>query len=131
MDCNCAGVTVNGERRERVVDAAQVIQAKLDVCRSDVLVKSRHLRRAGDRYDPRPLRQQPRERDLRRRRVLRRGERLQPLDEGEIRFPVLFAESRHEPRLPRRYQPTRLIGEEEETEGFTRRRKMVERSISV
>src|SRR5262245_15320126 len=51
------------------------------------------LRRPGDRRDPRLLREQPGERDLRRRGVLLLGEPLQPLDECLVRLAVLLGET--------------------------------------
>src|SRR5204863_1414500 len=59
-----------------------------------VLLEPMTLGRSRDRDDPRLLRQQPRERDLCGRRLLPFGERGQPLDEREIRFPVLRGEAR-------------------------------------
>src|SRR4249920_1136262 len=53
------------------------------------------FRRSGDGDNPRLLREQPRERDLRWRRLLLLGERLQPRDKSEVRAPVLLAESRN------------------------------------
>src|SRR4051812_497206 len=53
------------------------------------------LCRAWNRHDPGPLREEPCERDLCRRRVLALGEAFQPLDEGEVRLPVLLGEPWH------------------------------------
>jgi hypothetical protein len=50
---------MNGECRERFVDAPQVVTAELDVGRCDVLLESRHLRRAGDRMHPKPSAETP------------------------------------------------------------------------
>jgi hypothetical protein len=84
---------VNGDFRERLIDAAQFVGIELNVSRADVLFEPGELRRARNRHDPGLLRQQPRKRDLRRRGMLPLGERLQPLDEGEIAPPVLLCES--------------------------------------
>ena len=50
-------------------DLAQVFLGQRDVGRADVLFEAAELGCAGDRDDPRLLRQQPGERDLRRRRL--------------------------------------------------------------
>src|SRR4051812_41596818 len=60
----------------------------------DVLVETMTLCRAGNRYDPRLLRQQPGQRELRRCRALARRGRLQPLHECQIGLAVLFSEAR-------------------------------------
>ncbi len=57
--------------RDHVVDFAQVLRRELDRDGSGVLLKTLHLCCAGDRYDPRLLREHPRKRDLRRRESLR------------------------------------------------------------
>ena len=54
------------------------------------------FRRSRNRHDPRLLSEEPGERDLRRRRIFPCRERLQPLDEGEIGFSILFGEPRHD-----------------------------------
>src|SRR5260221_1350412 len=54
----------------RSVDVAEVVGRQLDCGRPDVLLQAVRLRGAGDRDDPRLLGQQPRERDLGRRRLL-------------------------------------------------------------
>src|SRR5262245_56476113 len=68
----------------------------MNVQGAEVLLEPVTLRRSGNRYHPWLLREQPGERDLRGRRVLARGERLEPLDECEVRLPVLFREARHD-----------------------------------
>src|SRR5262245_20708408 len=81
--------------RKRLIDAEEFILIQLELYGADVLFESGDLRCARNRHDPRLLCQQPCERDLRRRGVLPRGERLQPLDESEIRLPVVLRESRN------------------------------------
>src|SRR5262245_2379229 len=96
-------------------DVAQVRGGQLDRGRAEVLLEPRDLRRARDRDDPRLLREQPRERDLRGRCLLARGERLQPLNEGEVRLAVLRREARDdvpEVRLLERRLIVDLAGEE-------------------
>ena len=56
--------------RERALDVADIACHKLDAGGAGVLLKAIELSGAGDRHDPRLLRQQPGERDLRRCRSL-------------------------------------------------------------
>src|SRR6266487_3085148 len=51
------------------IDVTEIIGGEFDCRRADVLLQALHPARAGDRHNPRLLRQQPRERDLRRRRI--------------------------------------------------------------
>src|SRR4051794_13751883 len=53
------------------------------------------LGRTGNRHDPRLLHQQPRERDLRRRRVLPLGESREEIDERLIHLPIFGLEARN------------------------------------
>src|ERR1051325_8620431 len=52
------------------LDVMQVVRRQLYIISSDILLQAMQFRRAGDRNDPWLLGQQPRECDLRRRRVL-------------------------------------------------------------
>src|SRR4051812_37974787 len=63
---------------------------------AEVLLETVAFGGSWNRYDPRLLREQPGESNLRGRCVLARGERLQPFDECEVRLPVLFREARHD-----------------------------------
>src|SRR3954447_2533748 len=67
----------------------------MNVHRREVLVETVTLRGSRDRHDPRLLREQPGQRDLRRGRSLPLGEGLQPLHEGQVGLAVLFSEPRH------------------------------------
>src|SRR5882672_2027363 len=80
-------------RRGRI-DLTQILSGQLDRGSTDVLLEALQLARAGDRDDPRLLRQQPGERDLGWRGPLPRGDGAQPLDERLIRLPRLRRESR-------------------------------------
>src|SRR5262245_48290352 len=80
--------TVHIDLRCRPIDLPQVVRRELSVAGADVFLESMPLGCPGDRHDPRLLRQQPCQGDLRGRRVLPCGECLQPVDEGEIRLPV-------------------------------------------
>ena len=61
------GITITLDRdfRGRTVDSAQVVWCEFDCERTIVLVEARQLGRARDRNNPRLLRKQPRQRDLR------------------------------------------------------------------
>jgi hypothetical protein len=67
-----------------VLDLAQVVLGQLDLGGGDVLLEPVQLRRAGNRNDPRPLGEQPGDRDLRRRRVLAPGDLAREVDEGAV-----------------------------------------------
>jgi len=62
----------------------QVVVGELDVGGSDVLLEAVKLRRAGNRTNPRLLREDPGERNLRRRRTFSLGDALEELDEREL-----------------------------------------------
>src|SRR5437868_1676361 len=76
----------------------------MDLEGTEVLLEPMTLRRSGNRHDPRLLREQPGECDLRRCRVLPCSERLQPLDKCDVRLSVLFRESRHDVAKVRRFE---------------------------
>ena len=63
---------------------------------AEVFLQAISLGRPRNRRDPRLLREQPGQRDLRRRRLLSFSERLQPLDECQVGLAVLFGESRND-----------------------------------
>ena len=74
--CRCAGIAValDSDPGEGMLDRRQIVRGQREVGRAEVLLQPVQLGRAGDRHDPRLLRQQPGERDLRRRRPLARGD---------------------------------------------------------
>ena len=55
--------------------------------RAQVLLEAVELAGPGDRDDPRPLREQPRERDLAGRGTHTAADRAQQLDEAQVRVP--------------------------------------------
>src|SRR3954471_2461711 len=59
---------------------------------AEVLLEPVPFRGPRNRHNPRLLREQPGESDLRGRCVLAHSERLQPFDECEVRLPILFRE---------------------------------------
>ena len=62
------------------VQLSKVFRCKLDSDGPDVLFKPMQLRRTGDRYDPRPLRQQPCESNLSRCHFLLFGKLANQID---------------------------------------------------
>ena len=68
-------IALHRDGGERLVDLAKVLGLELDAGGADVFLEAVQLGGAGDRHDPRLLRQQPGERDLRRRRAASRGDR--------------------------------------------------------
>src|SRR4029453_15047509 len=79
----------------RAVDVAQIVRRQLNLRRTEVLLESIALRCSWNRHDPGLLRQQPGQCDLCRCGLLPFCERLQPLDESEIRFAIVLCEPWH------------------------------------
>jgi hypothetical protein len=77
--------------RERTLDVAQLLRPEPDIRVTEIFLQPMQLRGAGDRHDPRLLGQQPREGDLRGRRIFLGGYGAEqvhqslslPLGEGE------------------------------------------------
>ncbi len=61
---------LNRRRREHALDGLQIVTRELNVRSADVLLQTMQLRGARDGNDPRLLREQPGQRDLRRRGLL-------------------------------------------------------------
>src|SRR5262245_3206369 len=76
------------------INLCEIISRQFESGRADVFLEPMHFRRGRNRHNPWPLRQDPRERDLCRRRILARRKALEPLDEPEVRLAIL----RREPR---------------------------------
>ena len=75
---------------EQVRDARRVLLSAEWVDGAEVLVETVQLRCARNGNDPRLLREQPRERDLSRRRLLAVRDRLQQVDDRLIRLACLW-----------------------------------------
>ena len=75
------------------LDLAEIVGRQFDGSRADVLLQAMQLRGAGDRHDPRLLRQQPGERDLGGRRLLPCGDLAEQIDQGLVRLPGLRREA--------------------------------------
>src|ERR1051326_7389701 len=80
--------------RDRVLDLVEILRSQLDHRCADVFFETLELARTGNRNDPWLLREKPGQRDLRRRRILVRGDRLQKIDETLIRFACFRSEAR-------------------------------------
>jgi len=78
-----------------VLDLVRVVDAQLDVDGCDVLVEPVQLRRPGNRHDPRLLREQPGERDLRRGHAIPPGDPREQLDERTVPPACLEVEARN------------------------------------
>ena len=88
--------TVDLDLRCRAINLAQIVGAELNPRRAEILLESMALGGSRNRRDPGFLREQSGQRDLGRRRVLLLGERLQPRDERQVRFPVFLREAWHD-----------------------------------
>jgi MmyB-like transcription regulator ligand binding domain len=86
-------VTLHRDLRHRALDLAQIVRSQLEGCRSDVLVEAVQLRRPRDRHDPRLLREEPGDRDLRGRRLLSSRDLGEEVDEGLVRLSRLRREA--------------------------------------
>src|SRR6185369_8032621 len=80
--------------RGGAIDLTEIVRRQPERRGADVLVQAMKLRRARDGNDPRLLREQPRERDLSRRRLLPLSDLAKEIHQGLIRFPSLRRETR-------------------------------------
>ena len=80
--------------RRGALDFAEIVGRQFDASGSDVLFQPMQLRRARDRNNPRLLRKQPGERDLRRCRLLLFCDLAKQIDQRLIRLPVLRRKAR-------------------------------------
>src|SRR6266496_5462673 len=76
----------HGELRSRGADLVEVFSHQVHIGGSDVFLQSVQLRGARNRNDPGLLRQQPRERDLRRRNIFASRNIAEQIDERQIRL---------------------------------------------
>ena len=77
---------------DRRIQLSEFGGSKSNGSRAGVLDHMRHLCRAGDGHDPRLLRHQPRQRDLRRGRLLLLGPFLQESNKGKVVRQILWRE---------------------------------------
>lgn len=75
-------------------DLPEIVWGKLDVDSAEVLLQTAELRGTWDGNNPRLLGEQPRDRDLRRGRLLLRRDPGQQIYQVLIRLPVLRCEAR-------------------------------------
>ena len=73
--------------RRRGVDVTEVVGRELNSVEAEVFLQAVQLGGAGDRHDPRFLREQPCQRDLRGRGALPRRHVLEKVNQAEARFP--------------------------------------------
>ena len=85
---------LHGDLRGGAFDLAKVVRRELHVCCSDVLLEAFQFRGAWEGNDPWLLREQPRERDLSRRRLLPFSDRTNEVDHRLIRFASFRREAR-------------------------------------
>src|SRR6266702_4163517 len=74
FECRWITVSVDRDLLGGSVKFAKIIRSEFDINRSDILLKTLQLRRAGNGNDPRFLCQEPSECDLSRSRILLCGE---------------------------------------------------------
>src|SRR5437867_248031 len=74
----------------------KVVECEFDGSCCKILIEAMGLRRPGDWNDPRLLRKQPSERDLRRCRLLPFSDSVKQINQRLIRFPSLQGEARDE-----------------------------------
>ena len=72
--CRRETVSLYGELRRRRLDLTEVIRRQRDFERANTLFQTVQIGRAGNRDDPRLLREEPGERDLRGSRLLAGGQ---------------------------------------------------------
>jgi hypothetical protein len=82
-----------------LVELRQVLWGEVEVRRCEVLVEALETPGAGDRSDPRLLREQPGQGDPPDGGLLAVGDRLDEVDEGEIGLQRLALEARSEARM--------------------------------
>ena len=82
--------TLHINLRNRAFDIAQIGGRQLDARPAYILSQPALLRRARDRHDPRPLRQQPGQRYLRRGHLFLLGDIAKHLDQTHVRLSVFF-----------------------------------------
>src|SRR6478672_2395207 len=70
LEMRRVAVAVHRDLRDGGLDLPEVGRRELHLRRAEVLLETMHLRGAGDRHDPRLLREEPGEGDLRWRRLL-------------------------------------------------------------
>src|SRR5882672_10313784 len=73
---------LDSDLRSSGLDVTQIVGRQFDGGRCDVLLQSPELRGAGDWHNPWLLGQQPRERDLRRCRLLPFSDRAEQIDQA-------------------------------------------------
>ena len=89
-------VALNVNRGNRIVDSLQVARCQRHVRRAKIFLQAVQLRGSGNRYDPPFLGEQPRERNLRLRRLLQVCDPSERIDERLVRFAGFLGEARND-----------------------------------
>ena len=87
--------TLHRDRRGSLVEAIEIVWCEFHCSCAKVLFQAVQLRGAGNRHDPRPLRQNPRERDLGRSRILLLSKTPDQVDQRLVRLAILLIETWH------------------------------------
>ena len=87
--------TLHRDRRGSLVEAIQIVWCEFHCGCAKVLFQAVQLRGAGNRHDPGLLRQNPRERDLSRSRILLLGKTADQIYERLVRLAIFLIETRH------------------------------------
>src|SRR5262249_12126192 len=88
-------VPLDVDLRSSLGDLAQLFGIQLQVAGSEILLETMQLRGPRDRHDPGPLREHPRERELRRRHALSRRDARDEGDDRLIRLSVFRRKAWH------------------------------------
>ena len=96
------GITraLHADTRRCAIDLAQVMDAQLEGGRADILLQPLEFRRARNRHAPWIAGKQPRERELRRRRVVACRDRGEQIDQRPVRLARLRGRLRRIPESP-------------------------------
>jgi hypothetical protein len=100
-------LALNRDCRNRPLYLCEIVSRELDARSPNILFKPMQLGGAGDGHDPRPLHQQPGERDLSWRRLLLLGDPLEKVDQRLVQRGIgnlldIFGPAVHADLLARR-----------------------------
>jgi hypothetical protein len=90
-------IALHLDLREGLVDPVETLAGQFHARRAEILFQPMQLGGSWDRHDSRALRQQPGQRDLRRRDALAGGDLPEKIDECLIGLQGLGRKARHDP----------------------------------